>query len=93
MSKHPSLPPALMTPSRGLLHDATIVERKPQIIRQVIEDNAYPLDIVARSRPLPMRSPTTRSSRSMNSPRTSTSGTLPWLPAQARPGWKSLVFR
>lgn len=40
------LPPPLMTSEPGSFARATIVERKPQIIRQVIEDNAYPPDIV-----------------------------------------------
>ena len=41
------LPPPLMTSEPGSFARATIVERKPQIIHQVIEDNAYPPDIVA----------------------------------------------
>jgi len=36
-----------MTSEPGSFARATIVERKPQIIRQVIENNAYPRDIVA----------------------------------------------
>ncbi len=35
-----------MTSERGSFARRTIVERKPQIIRQVIEDNDYPPDIV-----------------------------------------------
>jgi hypothetical protein len=40
------LPPPLLTSEPGSFARRTIVERKPQIIRQVIEDNDYPLDIV-----------------------------------------------
>jgi hypothetical protein len=41
-----NLPPLLMTSEPGSFARRTIVERKPQIIRQVIDDNAYPPDIV-----------------------------------------------
>jgi len=41
-----SQPPLLMTSEPGSFARATIVERKPQIIAQVIQDNDYPLDIV-----------------------------------------------
>jgi len=40
------LPPPLMTSEPGSFARHTIVERKPQIIRQVIEDNGYSPDIV-----------------------------------------------
>ncbi len=39
-------PPPLSTSEPGSFARATIVERKPQIIRQVIEDNDYPPEIV-----------------------------------------------
>ena len=39
-------PPPLMTSELGSFARITIVERKPQIIRQVIEDNQYPPEIV-----------------------------------------------
>lgn len=39
-------PPPLMTSDPGSFARHTILERKPQIIRQVIQDNAYPPDIV-----------------------------------------------
>lgn len=39
-------PPPLMTSEPGSFARATIVERKPQIINQVIQDNDYPLDAV-----------------------------------------------
>lgn len=42
------LPPPLMTSEPGSFARKTIVERKPQIIRQVIEDNGYPPETVAR---------------------------------------------
>jgi uncharacterized protein with ATP-grasp and redox domains len=38
-------PPPLMTSEPGSFARATIVERKPQIIRQVIQDNDYPQEI------------------------------------------------
>jgi hypothetical protein len=41
------LPPPLMTSEPGSFARLTIVERKPQIIRQVIDDNRYPAEIVA----------------------------------------------
>ena len=44
----PQLPPPLMTSEPGSFARETILERKPQIIRQVIADNQYPLDVVAR---------------------------------------------
>jgi hypothetical protein len=40
------LPPSLMTSELGSFARRTIVERKPQIIRQVIEDNDYTLGVV-----------------------------------------------
>lgn len=40
------LPPPLMTSEPGSFARSTIVERKPQIISQVIEKNGYPLEIV-----------------------------------------------
>jgi uncharacterized protein with ATP-grasp and redox domains len=43
----PSLPPFLMTSDPGSFARATILERKPQIIRQVLADNTYPPEIVA----------------------------------------------
>lgn len=42
------LPPPLMTSEPGSFARKTIVERKPQIIGQVIEDNGYPPVTVAR---------------------------------------------
>lgn len=42
-----NLPPPLMTSEPGSFARLTIVERKPQIIRQVIADNDYPGEIVA----------------------------------------------
>jgi uncharacterized protein with ATP-grasp and redox domains len=47
-SIHPdaTLPPPLMPSEPGSFARRTIVERKPQIIRQVIEDNGYPPGIV-----------------------------------------------
>jgi uncharacterized protein with ATP-grasp and redox domains len=44
--RNAELPPPLMTSEPGSFARCTIVERKPRIIRQVIEDNDYPLDIV-----------------------------------------------
>lgn len=44
--RNAELPPPLMTSEPGSFARRTIVERKPQIIRQVIEDNDYPLDIM-----------------------------------------------
>ncbi len=43
----PSLPPFLMTSDPGSFARATILERKPQIIRQVLADNTYPPEIVS----------------------------------------------
>ena len=40
-------PPPLMTSEPGSFARATIIERKPQIIRQVRQDNAYPPAIEA----------------------------------------------
>lgn len=40
------LPPYLLTSEPGSFARSTIVERKPQIIRQVLAENAYPSDIV-----------------------------------------------
>ncbi len=42
-----SLPPFLMTSDSGSFARATILERKPQIIRQVLSDNTYPPEIAA----------------------------------------------
>jgi len=42
-----SLPPFLMTSDSGSFARATILERKPQIIRQVLADNTYPPEIAA----------------------------------------------
>ena len=42
------LPPPLMTSEPGSFARKTIVERKPQIIRQVIENNDYPAEVVGR---------------------------------------------
>lgn len=42
----PPLPPALMTSDPGSFARATIVERKPQIIHRVIQDNPYPPEIL-----------------------------------------------
>ena len=42
-----SLPPFLMTSDPGSFARNTILERKPQIIRQVLADNAYPSGVVA----------------------------------------------
>mgnify|MGYP002476498167 CR=1 FL=1 len=47
MAMNDSLPPPLMTSEPGSFARLTIVERKPQIIQQVIEDNDYPGEIVA----------------------------------------------
>ena len=41
------LPPLLMTSEPGSFARKTIVERKPQLICQAIEDNGYPPEIVA----------------------------------------------
>lgn len=41
------LPPFLMTSELGSFARKTIVERKPQLIRQAIEDNGYPPEMVA----------------------------------------------
>ena len=42
-----SLPPFLMTSDPGSFARSTILERKPQIIRQLLADNPYPPAIVA----------------------------------------------
>jgi len=42
-----SLPPHLLTSDPGSFARNTILERKPQIIRQVLADNAYPPAVVA----------------------------------------------
>ena len=42
-----SLPPFLMTSDPGSFARNTILERKPQIIRQVLADNAYPPAVIA----------------------------------------------
>lgn len=47
MSDMIDLPPYLMTSEPGSFARATIVERKPQIIRQVTAENTYPAAIVA----------------------------------------------
>jgi hypothetical protein len=41
------LPPYLMTSDPDSFAHKTILERKPQIIRQVIADNAYPPEVIA----------------------------------------------
>ncbi len=46
MNPDATLPPPLMTSEPGSFARRTIVERKPQIIRQVIADNGYPPSIV-----------------------------------------------
>lgn len=43
----PELPPPLMTSEPGSFARHTIVERKPQLIRQVIADNDYPPEMLA----------------------------------------------
>ncbi|MFZ2359617.1 MAG: damage-control phosphatase ARMT1 family protein [Anaerolineae bacterium] len=43
----PTLPPPLMTSDPGSFARGTIVERKPQIIAQVLADHDYPAEIVA----------------------------------------------
>ena len=43
----PDLPPPLMTSEPGSFARATIVERKPKIIAQVMADTPYPPDILA----------------------------------------------
>jgi len=47
MSAIQSIPPPLMTSELGSFARYTIVERKPQIIRQVMGDNPYTPDIVS----------------------------------------------
>jgi hypothetical protein len=42
-----SLPPFLMTSDPSSFARKTILERKPQIIRQVLADNTYPPAVVA----------------------------------------------
>jgi uncharacterized protein with ATP-grasp and redox domains len=42
------MPPPLMTSEPGSFARHTIIDRKPQIIHQVIEDNAYPPEMVKR---------------------------------------------
>ena len=42
-----SLPPSLMTSDPGSFARHTILERKPQIIRQVLSDNVYPPAVTA----------------------------------------------
>ena len=44
----PKLPPPLMTSEPGSFARKTIVERKPQIMRRVVEDNDYPAEVVRR---------------------------------------------
>jgi hypothetical protein len=48
MPLHAEPPPLLMTSEPGSFARRTIVERKPQILRQVVEDNDYPAQIVER---------------------------------------------
>jgi len=45
-SVNPCLPPPLMTSEHGSFARTTIIDRKPQIIRQVIEDNNFPDDVI-----------------------------------------------
>jgi hypothetical protein len=47
MAAFQSLPQPLMTSEAGSFARFTIVERMPQIVGQVIEDNAYPPDILS----------------------------------------------
>ena len=47
-----TLPPHLMTSEPGSFARQTIVERKPQIIAQVVEGNRYPAEIVSALRDL-----------------------------------------
>jgi len=42
-----ALPPVLMTSDPGSFARATIVDRKPQIIRRVVADHAYPAEVVS----------------------------------------------
>jgi len=42
-----ALPPVLMTSDPGSFARATIVDRKPQIIRRVVADHAYPTEVVS----------------------------------------------
>ena len=42
-----SLPPFLMTSDPGSFARNTILERKPQILRQVLADNAYPSSVIS----------------------------------------------
>src|SRR5271157_5565242 len=44
---NPPLPPFLSTSDPGSFARQTILERKPQIIRQVLADNTYPETVVA----------------------------------------------
>ena len=44
---NPALPPVLMTSEHGSFARATIVERKPEIIRRVLADHSYPPHIGA----------------------------------------------
>ena len=47
MAEHPTrVPPPLMTSEAGSYARHTVVVRMPQIIRQIIEDNDYPSDVV-----------------------------------------------
>ena len=48
MSQPTGLPPLLMTSEPGSFARRTIVERKPQIVSQVIEDNDYPPATIER---------------------------------------------
>jgi hypothetical protein len=48
MTQPAELPPLLMTSEPGSFARRTIEERKPQILRQVVEDNDYPPRVVER---------------------------------------------
>jgi uncharacterized protein with ATP-grasp and redox domains len=47
MTMNDKIPPPLMTSEPGSYARYTVVERKPQIIQNVIDDNGFPPDIVA----------------------------------------------
>jgi len=82
-----SMPPPLMTSEPGSFARHTIVERKPQLIRQVIADNDYPPDVVAALDALRTEIAQHPSGCSPSRPPTRLSGTARWPPIGARPGW------
>ena len=84
-----SLPPFLMTSDPGSFARHTILERKPQIIRQVLADNAYPPQSSPPWRPSAMRSPPGRFSPCASLPRMCQTGTVNWRAMPAKPGSKS----